>query len=180
MSGSTYQAVSYLIGTLIDLYVAAILLRLLLQIVRADFYNPLCQFLVTVTNPVVVPFRRFIPSIGPIDTASVVVMILLQTIGVYLIITLGDIDMSPVQVVVYSCIKILMMTLLTYTVVIIVSVILSWLGPRAQHPIVPLIHQLTEPVLRPFRRIIPAIGGIDLSPLFALITIRFLMLLLGW
>jgi len=148
--------------------------------VRADFYNPLCQFLVTVTNPVVVPFRRFIPSIGPIDTASVVVMILLQTIGVYLIITLGDIDMSPVQVVVYSCIKILMMTLLTYTVVIIVSVILSWLGPRAQHPIVPLIHQLTEPVLRPFRRIIPAIGGIDLSPLFALITIRFLMLLLGW
>lgn len=180
MSGSTYQAFSYLIGTLIDLYVAAILLRLLLQIVRADFYNPLCQFLVTVTNPVVIPFRRFIPSIGPIDTASVVVMILLQTIGVYVIITLGDIEMSPGQVVVYSCIKLLMMTLLTYTVVIIVSVILSWLGPRAQHPIVPLIHQLTEPVLRPFRRIIPAIGGIDLSPLFALITIRFLMLLLGW
>lgn len=180
MSGSTYQAFSYLIGTLIDLYVAAILLRLLLQMVRADFYNPLCQFLVQVTNPVLVPFRRIIPAIGPIDTASVVVMVLLQTIGVFLIIALGDVTMSPGQVVIYSCIKLVMMLLLTYTVVIIVSVILSWLGPRARHPIVPLIYQLTEPVLRPFRKVIPPIGGIDLSPLFALIAIRFLMLLLGW
>ena len=79
------QAFSYLIGTLIDLYVAAILLRLLLQWVRADFYNPLCQFLVKVTNPVVIPFRRFVPSIGPIDTASIVVMLLLQAIGVFII-----------------------------------------------------------------------------------------------
>ncbi len=180
MSGSGYQAVSYLIGTLIDLYVAAILLRLLLQIVRADFYNPLCQFLVQVTNPVVVPFRRIIPAIGPVDTASVLAMLILQTIGVYLIITLGNVEMAPAQVIIYSCIKLVMMLLLTYAVVIIVSVILSWLGPRAQHPIVPLIHQLTEPVLRPFRRVIPTIAGIDLSPLFALIAIRFLMLLLGW
>lgn len=180
MSGSAYQAFSYLIGTLIDLYVAAILLRLLLQWVRADFYNPLCQFLVQVTNPVVVPFRRIIPAIGPVDTASIVVMLLLQAIGVFLIVTLGDVSMSPAQVLLYSCIKLLMMLLLTYAVVIIVSVILSWLGPRARHPIVPLIYRLAEPVLRPFRKIIPPIGGIDLSPLFALITIRFLMLLLGW
>ena len=180
MSGSAYQAISYLISTLIDLYVTAILLRLLLQFVRADFYNPLCQFLVLVTNPVVVPFRRIIPAIGPVDTASIVVMIILQAVGVFLITALGVAIMSPVQVLIFSCIKLLMMTLLTYTVLIIASVILSWVGPRARHPIVPLIFQLIEPVLRPFRKVIPAIGGIDLSPLFALITIRFLMLLLGW
>lgn len=180
MSGSPYQAVSYLIGTLIDLYVAAILLRVLLQWARADFYNPLCQFLVKVTNPVVVPFRRLIPAIGPIDTGSIVVMLLLQAIGVFLITTLGAVEMSPAQVLIYSGIKLLMMVLLTYLVLIIVSVILSWFGGRARHPIVPLIYQLTEPVLRPFRKVIPPIAGIDLSPLFALIAIRFLMLLLGW
>lgn len=180
MSGSPYQAVSYLIGTLIDLYVAAILLRLLLQWVRADFYNPMCQFLVKVTNPVIVPFRRLIPAIGPVDTASIVVMLLLQATGVFLITSLGSAVLSPAQVVVYSVVKLLMMLLLTYTVLIIVSVILSWIGGRARHPIVPLIFQLTEPVLRPFRKVIPPIGGIDLSPLFALIAIRFLMLLLGW
>ena len=181
MTGSAYQAFSYLIGTLIDLYVAAILLRLLLQWVRADFYNPLCQFLVKVTNPVVVPIRRIIPSIGPVDTASIVAMILLQAIGVFLITRLwATSKWRPAQVFIYSGIKLVMMLLITYMILIIVSVILSWLGGRARHPIVPLIYQLTEPVLRPFRKIIPTIGGIDLSPLFALIAIRFLMLLLGW
>ena len=180
MSGSSYQAVSYLIGTLIDLYVAAILLRVLLQWARADFYNPLCQFLVKVTNPVVVPFRRLIPAIGPVDTGSIVVMLILQAIGVFLITALGNAVMSPAQVLIYSCIKLLMMVLLTYMILIIVSVILSWFGGRAHHPIVPLVYQLTEPVLRPFRKVIPPIAGIDLSPLFALIAIRFLMLLLGW
>ena len=180
MSGSTYQAFSYLISTLIDLYVTAILLRLLLQLVKADFYNPLCQFLVLVTNPVVIPFRRIIPAIGPVDTASIVVMILLEAAGVFLITTLGVATLTPAQVLIFSCVKLLMMVLLTYTVLIIVSVILSWVGQRARHPIIPLIYQLTQPVLRPFRKVIPAIGGMDLSPLFALITIRFLMLLLGW
>lgn len=180
MSGSPYAAFSYLIGTLIDLYVAAILLRLLLQWVRADFYNPLCQFLVKVTNPVVVPLRRVIPAIGALDTASVVAMLLLQALGVFLITQLGMAEMSPVQILIYSCIKLLMMFLLTYLVLIIASVILSWFGGRVRHPIVPLIFQLTEPVLRPFRKIIPPIAGFDLSPLFALIAIRFLMLLLGW
>ncbi len=93
---------------------------------------------------------------------------------------MGAAIMSPAQVLVYSVIKLLMMLFVTYMVLIIVSVILSWFGGRARHPIVPLIFQLTEPVLRPFRKIIPPIAGIDLSPLFALIAIRFLMLLLGW
>ena len=180
MTGSSYQAFSYLIGTLIDLYVAAVLLRLLLQLVRADFYNPLCQFLVRITNPVVIPFRRFIPSIGPVDTASIVVMLILQAIGVFLITRLGSIDMSPAEVFIYSGIKLVMMLLITYMILIIVSVIVSWFGGGARHPIVPLVYQLTEPVLRPFRKVIPTIGGLDLSPLFALIAIRFVMLLLGW
>ena len=180
MNGSAVNAVSYLIGTLIDLYVAAVLLRLLLQMVRADFYNPLCQFLMKVTNPVLVPLRRVIPSIGRLDTASVVLMLVLEILGIWIISRIGSTAMNLQQIVAFSAIKLMMTLLMTYFFLIIASVILSWVGQRMRHPIIPLVYQLTEPVLKPFRKIIPPIAGIDLSPLFALIAIRFLILLLGW
>ncbi len=180
MNSSSINAISYLIGTLIDLYVAAVLLRLLLQWVRADFYNPLCQFLVKITNPVLVPLRRVIPSIKRLATASVVLMLALEILGVWIISRMGSATMSIEQVVAFSAIKLVMTLLMTYFFLIIASVILSWIGRSMQHPVIPLVYQLTEPVLRPFRRFIPPIAGIDLSALFALIAIRFLMLLLGW
>ena len=180
MNGSGANALSYLIGTLIDLYVAAVLLRLLLQWVRADFYNPFCQFLVKVTNPVLIPLRRVIPSIGRLDTASIVLMLVLEIIGIWIISRIGSTPMTIQQIAAFSAIKLVMTLLMTYFFLIIAAVILSWVGQRMQHPVVPLVHQLTEPVLRPFRRVIPPIAGIDLSALFALIAIRFLILLLGW
>jgi len=178
MSGT--NALTYLIGTLIDLYVAAVLLRLLLQWVRADFYNPLSQFLIRLTNPALVPLRRLIPSIGRLDTASVVLMLLLEIVAVALVSKIASQDLNLQQVIAYSVIKLLMTLLMTYFFLIIVSVVLSWLGRGVRHPFVPLVYQLTEPVLRPIRKVIPPIAGIDLSPLFALIGIRFLILLLGW
>jgi YggT family protein len=180
MNSSGANAITYLVGTLIDLYVAAVLLRLLLQWVKADFYNPLSQFLIKVTNPVLVPLRRVIPSIGKLDTASVVLMILLEVAGLWMITQIGSQPMSWQQIVAFSGIKLVMTLLMTYFFLIIVSVILSWLGQGLKHPFVPLVYQLTEPVLRPIRKVIPPIAGIDLSPLFALIGIRFLILLLGW
>jgi len=180
MNGSATNALTYLVGTLIDLYIAAVLLRLLLQWVKADFYNPVCQFLIKVTNPLLVPLRRVIPSIGRLDTASVLLMLVLEIFGVWLVGQIGALAMSWPQIVAFSVTKLLMTVLMTYFFLIIVSVILSWLGRGIRHPFVPLVYQLTEPVLRPFRKIIPPIAGIDLSPLFALITIRFLILLLGW
>lgn len=180
MSGSGSNAITYLVGTLIDLYVAAVLLRLLLQWVRADFYNPLSQFLIKLTNPALVPLRRVIPSIGKLDTASVVLMLVLEVIGVWLIGKIGSAAMTWQQIIAFSAIKLVMTLLMTYFFLIIVAVILSWLGRGVRHPFVPLVFQLTEPVLRPIRKVIPPIAGIDLSPLFALIAIRFLILLLGW
>jgi len=177
---STASAFSYLLGTLIDLYVAAVLLRLLLQWVRADFYNPLCQFLVKVTNPVLVPLRRVIPPIGRLDTASVVLMLALEFAGIWGISQIGSAAMNIQQIVAFGAIKLMMTLLMTYFFLIIALVILSWIGSRSHHPVVPLVYQLTEPVLKPFRKFIPPIAGLDLSPLFALITIRFLVVLLGW
>jgi len=180
MNNSASNALTYLIGTLIDLYVAAVLLRLLLQWVKADFYNPLCQFLVKVTNPALAPLRRIIPSIGRLDTASVVLMLALEIVAIWVISSIGSTAMNILQIVAFSAIKLMMTLLMTYFFLIIASVILSWIGQRTHHPVVPLVYQLTEPVLRPFRKLIPPIAGLDLSPLFALIAIRFLIVLLGW
>lgn len=174
------SALVYLITTLTDLYVAAILLRLLLQWAGADYYNPLSQFLVKITNPVLVPARRIIPSIGKLDTASVVVMLLLEMAQLALIGLFGLAEFSPVFLLLFAVKKLLFTLLMTYFVLIIARVILSWIASQTHHPLIPLVYQLTEPVLRPFSKLIPPIGGIDLSPLFALIALRFLMLLLGW
>jgi len=173
-------AVNYLVSTIIDLYIAAIMLRLLLQWVRADFYNPLCQFLVKVTNPVLVPARRIIPSIGRLDTASVVVMFLLELIQLVIISQLSQAGFELQFMLLFSLRKLLVTLLMTYFVLIIARVIVSWIGSQSRHPLIPLIYQLTEPVLRPFSKLVPPISGVDLSPLFAFIALRFLLLLLGW
>lgn len=173
-------ALIYLVSTLTDLYVAAILLRLLLQWVRADFYNPLSQFLVKATNPVLVPARRIIPSIGKLDTASVVVMLLLELAQLVVISLLSKADFGFQFLLLFAMKKLLMTLLFTYFVLIIARVLVSWIANQSRHPLIPLIYQLTEPVLRPFSKLVPPLGGVDLSPLFALITLRFLLLLLGW
>lgn len=179
MGSTASAAFSYLVSTLISLYVTAVMLRLLLQWARADFYNPVCQFLVKATNPVLVPLRRVIPSIGPLDTASVVLMLALETVSVWFLSLLSPMQWGPTQIILFAAISLVAMLLWTYFILIIAMVILSWVGRSFHHPIVPLIYQLTGPVLRPFRKIIPPIAGIDLSPLFALIVIRFLLLLIG-
>ena len=173
-------ALNYLVSTIIDLYIAAIMLRLLLQWVRADFYNPLCQFLVKATNPVLVPARRIIPSIGRLDTASVVVMLLLELIQLVIINQLSQAGFDLQFMLLFALRKLVVTLLMTYFVLIIARVIVSWIGSQSRHPLIPLIYQLTEPVLRPFSKLVPPISGVDLSPLFALIALRFLLLLLGW
>lgn len=170
----------YLISTITDLYVTAILLRLLLQWVKADFYNPLSQFLVKVTNPVLVPARRLIPSVGKLDTASVVVMLLLELLQLVVISLLSKTDFGFQFLFLFAVRKLLIALLLTYFVLIIARVIISWFASQSRHPLIPLVYQLTEPVLRPINRVLPSMGGVDLSPLIALIALRALLLLLGW
>jgi YggT family protein len=174
------NAISYLIGTLLDLYITAVMLRLLLQWVRADFYNPVCQFLVKVTNPALVPLRRVIPAIGRLDTAAVVLMLVLEIVGVWVVSRLASSPLDPLQIASFSVTKLLATLLMTYFFLIIAAVLLSWIGGSLRHPVIPLVYQLTDPVMRPIRRVIPPIAGIDLSPVFALVGIRFLLLLLGW
>jgi YggT family protein len=112
-------ALIYLVSTVVDLYVTAILLRLLLQWVRADFYNPLCQFLIKVTNPVLVPARRIIPSIGKLDTASVIVMLLLELLQLALIGLISQTEFAFQFLLLFAIKKLLVTLLITYFVLII-------------------------------------------------------------
>lgn len=174
------RALTYLVSTLFDLYIMSVLLRLMLQWVRADFYNPLSQFLVRITSPLLVPLRRLIPSIGRLDTAAVVLALILEIANLVIITSINGLTLAWAQLLGLAITKLLMAVLWLYFFLILAVVILSWVGGRARHPLIPLMYQLTDPVLRPIRKLLPTVGGFDLSPLFAIIAIRFLILLLGY
>lgn len=179
MGGSTGNAMAFLVETLFGLYLAVLMLRILLEAVRADYYNPVSQALVTVTQPLVGPVGRLIPRFGRLNTAAVLVMYLLQCLVIVILALIAGTVPDPLSVAVVGVLRLVRLLLVMYLVLIIVQVILSWVGHSLRHPIIPLIFQLTEPVLAPIRRVLPTIAGLDLSPLVAIIGIQFLMILLG-
>ncbi len=172
------NALLFLVKTLLDLYILTFLLRLLLQWVRADFYNPLSQFIVRVTNPLVRPLRRVIPPIGGIDTATLLVILGLELAATALLLGMATGGPLPglVTLLYLAVLRTLVLLLRLYFVAILISVILSWVGRDARHPLVALLNSVVEPVLRPVRRILPSIGGLDLSPLIVLLLIQALLI----
>ena len=170
-------AAVYLIDTLFGVYLFLLMLRLLLQLARASFYNPLSQFLVKVTNPLLVPLRRVIPGLWGIDLASVVLLVVLQVVALILTHLAAGIPFSLPGVVVHAVAELITLALNCYLVSILAQVILSWIGPGGGHPVGDLLHSLNEPVLRPIRRLLPAMGGLDFTPLVAVIVIQLLKIL---
>lgn len=172
--GSSYvtNPLEFLINTLFGLYILTIMLRFLLAVVRADFYNPISQFLVKVTNPPLLLLRRLIPSIGKIDTSALVLMLLLQMLSFLLIAVLRGGQFSVAVLFILSIEELVSLFLNVFLFAIFIQVILSWVGQGTYNPAVSLLYSLTEPVLRPCRRLIPPVSGIDLSPLLALIAIQ--------
>ncbi|WP_306519087.1 YggT family protein [Rheinheimera sp.] len=170
------EAFFFLISTLFNLYLMVVLLRLWLQSARADFYNPLSQFVVKATNPLLIPMRRLIPSIGKLDTASLVLALLVATgkvITMQLLLS-GGVGLSTTL---FGAIAVLVkesFSLLFWVVVI--RAILSWFS-QGRNPMEHLLHQLTEPLLAPIRRIIPPVGGLDMSVLVLLLGLQFLEIL---
>jgi len=168
----------FLIQTLFGLYILAIMLRFLLQWVRADFYNPVSQFLVKVTNPPLRPLRRFIPGFWGIDLAAVVLMLLLQMLELFLVGVVVGQSFRPLGVLVMSIGELLSLAIYVFMVAIIIQIVLSWIQPGAYNPVIGLINRLSEPLLAPARRLIPPISGLDLSPLAVLILLQLSLILL--
>lgn len=172
--GHTYltNPLIYLIETLFFLYTLAVMLRFLLQWVRADFFNPVSRFIVKITNPPLVPLRRIIPSIGGVDTASVVLLLLLAAIKVVLLYAIGGFLITPMTVLPHAVADLIALFLNIYLVSIIIQALLSWVAPHQYNPVSVLLYQLNEPLLRPVRRLLPPIEGFDFSPLVVILIIQ--------
>jgi YggT family protein len=173
------SAIIFIVDTLLSLALFVVLARLLLQWTRADFRNPLCQAVVKLTNPLILPLRRVLPPIGKVDTASVVAVLLIATVEVGCIFALHGVGLPPPELWIRQVLIEIARTLLrTYLIAIFLYALLSLIAPGGYSPLQSLLTTLCEPVLRPIRRVIPAIAGLDLSPLWAIILIQALLLLM--
>jgi len=177
---SSYLAnpLEFLVTTLFSLYILAVMLRFLLGAVRADFYNPVSQFLVRITNPLLIPMRKVIPSLGKFDTSALLLMLLLQLASLGLIVLLRGISVSIVTLLIAAVGELVMLVINVFMFAIIIQVILSWVNPGNYNPVTALLYSITSPIMRPIQRLIPPVSGIDLSPLVAIIGLQVLRMLI--
>ena len=189
--GSNYliSPLTLVINTLFDLYILLVLLRFLLQAFRADFYNPVSQFIVKATTPPLKFLRRFIPSISGQDTASIILCLLIIYFK-FILLRMLDIPGVPISNVtapigavsyaglaVFAIADLISLALTIFLIAIIIQVILSWISPGQYNPVIGLVNSIAQPALRPFQKLVPSIGGLDLSPLFATLGIMVLKML---
>jgi YggT family protein len=177
---SAFSEISgYLVQTLLSLYLLTMLLRFVLQLVRADFYNPISQFLVKVTNPLVIPLRRVLPGFAGLDMASLVLALLLQLAGIIALLLINGLVLPNILLLlVWSAIGLLGLLVNVYFFALLAMIILSWVAPGSSHPAIYLLHQITEPVMAPVRKALPAMGGMDFSPILVFILINVIQIAL--
>jgi YggT family protein len=177
--GALTEIISYLLQTFLSLYLFVMLLRFLMQLARADFYNPISQFIIKVTNPLVLPLRKIIPGYAGVDLSSLLLALLIQMLLVFVLVLLsGGGIVNPLILLLAGIIGLVALILNFYFFAIIAMIIFSFVAPGSTHPAIYLIYQITEPVLAPFRKLIPSMGGFDFSPILVFILIRVLEILL--
>jgi len=172
--GSTYMTdpIIFLIDTLFSLYILAVLLRFLLQWCGADFYNPISQFLVKVTHPPLKILRRFVPSIGKIDTSSLILVLTLQMLADFSILLLKGVTINIGALTILSITQLISLLINVLVFAVFARALLSWLNPGTFNAAASILATLTEPLLELCRKVIPSLGGIDLSPLAALLLLQ--------
>lgn len=167
-----------LVNTIGSLIVTLVVLRFLLQLVRADFYNPMSQFIVRFTNPMLMPLRRIIPGLGGFDLASVVLAYVLQMLFIVAVLLMYG-GIAPIaNMLLWGAIALLALVLKIYFWGMVIVIIVSWIAPNSYNPAVVLVQQLLEPVMQPVRNLVPDLGGLDLSPIFLFLGIKIIEILL--
>ena len=177
--GNIYSALIFLTNTILDLYILIVMLRVILQWVGAKFYNPITQLIVKLTNPVIIPLRRILPPFKGIDLASFLVLLILEFIKLVLIIYLSVGTLPGIfGLVVIAFGELLDVILDIFFFAILINVIISWVNPMSSSPVNEILYLITEPLLKPIRKIIPPIAGFDLSPIPALIILQLCAMLI--
>jgi YggT family protein len=172
------QALYFVVKTLAQLYLLLLLLRFWLPWLRADFRNPIAQGILRFTSPLIVPLRRFLPSIGRLDTATVLVAFVVQYVTVLALLAIVRRAEGAPEVALVSVIELAILSLNLFFFAVLIRIILSWVAPGNYNPITALLTTLSEPILRPFRRLIPSIGGLDISPIFAIVLLQAAVIVL--
>lgn len=170
----------FLIDIIISMYAGAVLIRLILAYHRANFYNPISQFLVSITNPVILPLRKILVSIGPIDTASWMLVFALQGFRIFSLGQLNGIDIGVANLLIATSLHILSSIISILIYAILIRAIFSWFqNPYSdQNPLLEILYCITEPLLKPARKIIPPINMIDLSAFFVMILLYSLQIII--
>lgn len=168
----------FLVEVIFGLYALIVLLRFLLQLMRADFYNPLSQFIVKATSPVLNPLRRFIPGVGGLDLSSLVLAWLVKSLELLLISFFKLGAPAIAASLLFAIPALLELVIDIFLFAILIQVILSWVNPGAYNPAMGVLHSLTEPLLGPARRRLPPMGGFDFSPMIVMIGLVLLQMLL--
>jgi YggT family protein len=167
------SGLSFLVNTVFTLYLFVLLVRVLLPAVGADYYNPFCQFIIKLTEPLIAPLQKILPRPGRFDTAAFIILFLFTCIKNWIL--LGLLLSAHIfwpGLVLLALAQILEMLIQFYFFAIIIQVILSWVQPKTYNPMIIILLQLTEPLLAPARRLIPAMSGLDLSSLAVIILLQ--------
>ncbi len=172
MSPVTY-ALEFLITTLFDMYIFVLILRFILQYLNINYYNPFTQFVLKATSPVITPVRRWIPGYKGIDFATLLVIFLFTLVKV----TLTWFLLRPFApffpgLAILSIGEIVKQTINLYFFAMIIQIISSWVAPMSGSPLLEILNRLTWPLIKPFKRIIPPMGGIDITPIPVLISLQ--------
>lgn len=166
------QALYFIVKTLAQLYLLLLLLRFWLPLMRADFRNPVAQGILRITSPLIIPVRRIVPPIGRLDTSTIMVAYVLEFLLVLALLAIRGLSVSTLPITITAVFELAILSLNLFFFVILIKVILSWVAPHNYNPITALLNTMAEPILRPFRRIVPAVGGFDISPIFAIILLK--------
>ena len=173
------EIAAFLVETAASLYLILVVVRGMLQTARADFYNPISQFVVRATNPPLRVMHRVIPGKGRFDPSVLVLAVVVQIIAILTTLLLAGFGLpSLLTLLVWSLIGVTGLIVNAYLVALIVMIVVSWVAPGTRHPAVLLTYQITEPVMAPVRSLLPSAGGLDFSPILVFIVINVLQIAL--
>lgn len=164
----------FLVQTFLGLYLILLLIRFLMQVSRADYYNPICQAVVKLTDPVVNPLRPIIPSFERIDLATFIIALFVQTSAISIIMMLTGNQIFLPAYILWGLVGLASIILDIYFFSLLVMVIASWIAPHSNHPATTLINQLTDPICTPARKLLPPMGGLDFSIILVFVIITLI------
>lgn len=164
---------------LTTVYLTLLILRFLFQLCQVDFYNPISQFIASATNPVTNPVRKLIPPVRRFDGASLITAMVIQAIMYLVILSLAGYGFQPLALLVWGVLKVVSLILTIYFFAIIGMIVISWLAPGNPHPGIQIIHQITEPIMAPFRNLLPPMGGLDLSPILVFLVLNMVQVVMS-